>query len=310
MPNAVTLAHLSDVHLSPLTGFGPRYWNAKRALGFVNWQRQRRFVHRREIADRIIADVQAQAPDHIAVTGDLVNIGLPAEYIGAARWLAGVGAPGRVSVVPGNHDIYSSLGRDPGVGRWQPHMASDAWGAPHAGDAAAAFPYVRRVGPIALIGLCSAVETPPGVATGRLGQAQLAATRRLLERLAGEPVFRLVMIHHPPLPDQTRPSHALTDAAELAGVLTAAGAELVLHGHTHLPTAIELPRAGTPAGRPVPVVGVASASAALRRGAEPLAQYNLLRITGGPGQWQIDLRRRGLTEPDGAIGEIERRTIG
>ena len=35
MTASFTLAHLSDVHLAPVTGFSPRYWNAKRALGFV-----------------------------------------------------------------------------------------------------------------------------------------------------------------------------------------------------------------------------------------------------------------------------------
>jgi 3',5'-cyclic AMP phosphodiesterase CpdA len=35
------------------------------------------------VLDRIVADLEAQAPDHIAVTGDLANIGLPQEHIKA-----------------------------------------------------------------------------------------------------------------------------------------------------------------------------------------------------------------------------------
>jgi 3',5'-cyclic AMP phosphodiesterase CpdA len=305
MPTKFTIAHLSDVHLGPLVGFTPRHWNAKRTLGFVNWSAKRRFVHRRSVADRIVADLKAQAPDHIALTGDLINIGLPVEYEAAAKWLTSVGTPADVSLVPGNHDIYTRLGRDPGVGRWAAYMACDAWGREMIGSSGAAFPYVRRTGPVAIVGLCSAVETPPGIASGRLGTEQLAAARRILERLAGEPVFRLVLIHHPPLPGQTRPRHELTDAAALAEVLTRTGTDLVLHGHTHLDTATTVPHdSGL-----THVIGVGSASAGHAHGAEPLAQYNLLRISGAPGAWCIELTRRGLRIANDGIVDLETCTL-
>lgn len=302
MSGPFTIAHLSDVHLSPVHGFTPRHWNAKRALGFVNWTTKRRHLHLRRIADRIVADIKRHRPDHIALTGDLINIGLPAEYHAAADWLASVGTPADVSLVPGNHDIYTRLRHDAGIGRWQAYMASDDWGRGVGGVADSGFPYVRRTGQVAIIGLCSAVETAPGMATGRIGAEQLAATARILERLAAEPVLRLVLIHHPPLPGQARPRHELTDAATVAQALAGSSADLVLHGHTHLPTNIALQRRR----RPLHILGVASASAGARRGHEPLAQYNLLRIAGGPGQWHVELERRGLDAADGAVVEIER----
>ena len=157
MPDTFTIAHLSDVHLSPVRGFTPRHWNAKRSLGFVNWTTKRRHVHLREVADRIVSDIKRHAPDHIAVTGDLINLGLPAEYDAALHWLATIGTPADVSLVPGNHDIYTRLRSDPGVGRWQAYMTSDEWGRTVRGMPAAGFPYVRRVGPVAIIGLCSLV---------------------------------------------------------------------------------------------------------------------------------------------------------
>jgi 3',5'-cyclic AMP phosphodiesterase CpdA len=320
MPDTFTIAHFSDVHLSPVAGFTPRHWNAKRALGYVNWRRKRRHVHVREVADRIAADVERHAPGHIAITGDLVNIGLPTEYEAAAHWLATVGTPQAVSLVPGNHDIYTRLRRDPGIERWRPYMTCDDWGATITGDHAA-FPYVRKVGPAAIVGLCSAVETAPAIATGRLGPAQRAAAARIFDRLACEPLLKLVMIHHPPLPGLTRPRHALTDAAELADLLGRSCADVVLHGHTHLPTVHAIERTGgqvhvvpadlsDPAAPQVHVVGVGSASAAIRRGHEPLAQYNLLRIRGGLGKWRVELERRGLAAADGEVVELERRTLG
>ena len=56
--------------------------------------------------DALVADMQAQRPDHIAVTGDLVNLALEAEFTPAQAWLESVGTPQRVTVVPGNHDAY------------------------------------------------------------------------------------------------------------------------------------------------------------------------------------------------------------
>lgn len=75
-------------------------------LGYVNWTRNRHKYQRREVLDALVADVRAQAPDHIAVTGDLVNLAMEAEFAPARAWLDGVGPPDRVTTIPGNHDAY------------------------------------------------------------------------------------------------------------------------------------------------------------------------------------------------------------
>jgi len=101
-----TLAHLSDIHLSPLPRARRRHLLSKRILGYVNWHRGRKYVHRREILDLLTRDLVEQNPDHVAVTGDLVNLGLPEEYLRAADWLHHLGAPSEVTAIPGNHDAY------------------------------------------------------------------------------------------------------------------------------------------------------------------------------------------------------------
>jgi 3',5'-cyclic AMP phosphodiesterase CpdA len=295
-----TIAHLSDVHLSPIDGFTPRHWSLKRALGYANWLRQRRAHYDRAVLDRIVADIEAAAPDHIAVTGDLVNIGLPQEHINALAWLETLGPPQRVSVVPGNHDIYVRLRRDPGAERWARYMASDA-GEPAPGEPR--FPFLRRLGPIGLIGVNSAVPTPPLLASGRVGRAQRERLAGLLESLGAEGLFRLVLIHHPPLPGQATRLRALRDAAELKALLVRHGAELVIHGHNHINT---LAWCGSGRTR-VPVVGAPAAALAHARGSAPLARHNLYRIAGPP--WEIELIGRGLAEPGGPIVEIERRQL-
>ena len=255
MPTPVTVAHLTDVHLGPIAGFTPRYWNLKRLLGYANWLRHRRQVYQTVVLDRIVADLRAQAPDHIAVTGDLVNIGLPQEHIHALAWLERLGRPEHVTAIPGNHDIYSRLRGDPGTSRWSAYMASCAQGARHA-DAGEAFPFVRLLDKVAIIGLNSAVPTPPLIASGRLGGEQLARLGKVLERLGRADAFRLVLIHHPPLRGQAGRFRGLEDAAALEAVLSRHGAELVLHGHNHRNMSAWL----AAAERAVPVVGAPSAS--------------------------------------------------
>ena len=298
----ITIAHLTDVHLGPIAGFTPRYWNVKRLLGYMNWLRNRRHAYHGTVLARIVADVAAQAPDHIAVTGDLVNIGLPQEHIHALAWVESLGRPEDVTVIPGNHDIYSRLRGDPGTGRWSAYMASCAQGARHA-DAGAAFPFVRLLDKVAVVGLNSAVPTPPLIASGRLGGEQLGRLGKVLERLGRVGAFRLVLIHHPPLRGQASRFRGLADAAALEAVLSRHGAELVLHGHNHRNMSAWL-AAGE---RAVPVVGAPSASLGQYRSGEPLARYNLYRIAGPP--WQIELVGRGLEAAGGPILELERRTL-
>ena len=100
------LAHLSDPHLGPLPRPRLSELAGKRAAGFVNWRRKRHRIHRADVLARITTDLKGQAADHIAVTGDLVNISLAGEYAPARAWLASLGSPRDVTLVPGNHDVY------------------------------------------------------------------------------------------------------------------------------------------------------------------------------------------------------------
>ena len=306
------LAHLSDVHLGPLPRLPLPLATAKRLAGTLNWYRNRRHVHRPEAAEALARDVIAQLPDHIAVTGDLTNIGLPEEVSRSATWLGRLGAPHHVSVIPGNHDIYSTLrGRRLGVralAPWAPHFASCEIGRQML--AAEAFPFVRVLEKgalrIALIGLNSAVETPPLIATGVLGRAQRDALAKLLQHTRRAGYVRVVMLHHPPLPGLATASHCLTDAAELTQLLRAEGAELVLHGHNHRRMINTL--AG-PDGA-IPIVGVPSASAARSHRGEPLARAHFYEFRAGQeGRPHITLMARGLGDPGHPIAELERTVL-
>ena len=290
------LAHLSDPHLAPLPAPRPGELASKRLLGYLNWVRKRRAIHRRDVLAAIVADVHAARADHIAVTGDLVNIALPAEIENAARWLEALGPPAQVSLVPGNHDAYV-----PGaVAR-----CTRTWGAYIEGDAGTrdedAFPFLRFRGPVALIGVSTAVATGPFMATGRLGARQVARMSALLA--ASTERFRVVLIHHPPHAVPKSHFKRLVDAAAFREAIASVGAELVIHGHDHVRS---LAYIDGPRGR-VPVIGVPSASAAFGKDHDP-AGYNLYRIDGRPGAWICDVERRGL-DADGAVTTCERSVV-
>jgi len=281
---AFTLAHLSDPHLPPLPAARLRDLLGKRAFGYLNWTRNRHKYHRREVLDALVSDMRAQTPDHIAITGDLVNLALEAEFAPSRAWLESVGAPDRVTVIPGNHDTYVRVTQHRFAEAWGSYLDSDA--APGGG---VTFPSLRRRGPLALISVSTAVPTPPLMATGRLGRAQLQELERMLAQLSGEQAFRVLLIHHP-LRSDSRVKR-LTDSAELLALLKRHGVELVLHGHDHVHSTIwvEGPK-GT-----IPVVGVPSASA-VAHGHYPAAAYNLFSIERDGAAWRVEQTVRGIDD--------------
>lgn len=305
----LSLAHMSDLHLPTLGGFGPRHWTLKRTLGYLNWQRGRKRSFTRATVDALIADMFQQRPDHVALTGDLVNLGLPSELESATGFLSELGPPDLISVVPGNHDIYVRLKSDPGVARWRDYMASDAFGEEMLeglGNRPDGFPYLRRRGPVALIGLNSAMPMPPFIAAGLLGGLQLTALEQLLIRLKQRGLMRVILIHHPPLGNLAPARRGLQDARLFEDVVGRCGAEVVLHGHNHTNTLSWL---DGPSGA-IPIVGIAAGGMSqATTNSHALARYNLLRFIDAGDHVTIELVGRGLSQPGGAVVELERRML-
>jgi 3',5'-cyclic AMP phosphodiesterase CpdA len=284
-----TLAHLSDPHLGPLPD--PQFLElaSKRVVGYVNWHRNRAVKLSNSALDALVADIHARVPDHIVVTGDLVNLSLAGEMGPAARWLGTLGPPAEVSVVPGNHDAYvpGALGRARRI--WAAHLSGDPGdhhspGRPH-------FPYLRRRQNVAIIGASSARATAPFLATGHFDTHQQLLLTEMLQATAHQGLFRVVLIHHPPGIKATAWHKRMIGSARFRAAIDEGGAELVLHGHTHKPSIAWLNgRDGL-----VPVVGVPSASA-MPHGRNPSARYNHFTIGGAPGAWTCRLEERGVAD--------------
>ena len=191
----ITLAHISDIHLAPLPRVRMRDLMSKRFTGYLNWQLSRAKMMRPDTLANLIDHMCEQNPDVTAVTGDLVNLALDNEVERAAQWLETLGSSDVVCAVPGNHDAYVRGALD---------KARRVYGAYMGGETLDKnpFPYVRRIGDVALIGCSSAIPTPPFVAAGQVHSGQVERLGKLLDMLGEAGYFRVVMVHHPPNEEQ------------------------------------------------------------------------------------------------------------
>lgn len=191
---SLTIAHLSDLHLS--LERGPQ--NVKRVC-------------------RLLEHVLRTNVNHVVVTGDLTADARPKELKLARRIFKGYGLldPTRLSVVPGNHDIFGGV-----------HTAEDILGFPKrckrtdyaqmldmfveafaetfAGTITACadkpFPYVKLLDGAVLVGINSVakysrVNNPFG-SNGEVGNAQFERLKELLADESVPRVNRIALIHH------------------------------------------------------------------------------------------------------------------
>ena len=286
---AFTLIHLSDFHHCRPKAAGPGRLRNKRLLSLLSWRLRRGREHRDEHLEILTRAVRAEAADMVAVTGDLTQLALPAEFRQARESLSALGPGESVFVVPGNHDTLVSVPWREGLGAWSAYMAPDSGG----GAGPLEFPTLRVRGPVALIGIATARPTPPFSAAGRVGAAQLRRLADLLAEAARERLFRVLLIHHPPLPGMVPHRKALTDAAALCAIIRRCGAELILHGHCHR---LSRTQAAGPEG-PVPVLGVSSATARSDR-PERRAAFRCIRIARGPLGWETQVHDHLLSGQD------------
>jgi 3',5'-cyclic AMP phosphodiesterase CpdA len=255
------IAHISDLHLLALDGVPRRRFLNKRLTGWVNLRLKRERAHRAHYVAAIARELAGRDIDHVIVTGDLTNLALEGEYELARGTLREMRLdPSCVTVVPGNHDLYTRGARDSRrferyMGEWLesdlPQYTVDTAGA--------RFPVVKLRGDIAIVALSSAVPRMPLVAAGEIGKNQLRALEQILEHPEVVKRALVIALHHPVVQDVSRfKNHieGLRDAADLLRVLRSVTRGLIVHGHLH--RRVQRP-IGSPTGRLVQV-GTTSAS--------------------------------------------------
>lgn len=288
------LAHISDPHLGPLPEPSRLQLANKRIFGYINWRRNRKGVMTSSVLDHLIEDLQKAKPDHLAISGDLVNLALPQEILNAQKWLQSLGPADWMTVVQGNHDAYVPGSRLKAEQAWLNFMASDK----HLADQIS-FPTLRIRQNVALIGVNSARATMPLMATGYFRQHQASQLADILDQTRHDGLFRVVIIHHPPAPKATHWHKRLIGASLFRRVIQNHGAELILHGHTHLATRTTIKGPN----HDVPVICVPSASQA-PGGHKPSSAYNIFEISGEPENWRCNMTQRGFSTPNVPIKDL------
>ncbi len=272
------IAHFTDLHLLHLQGARLVDFLSKRWIGALNLLANRGRQYQVEVFEALVRDLSAARIDHAICTGDITNLALEQEFVFARQRFDEIPlGPGGVTVLPGNHDAYVARGLRYFTRHFADyHDSDDRWAWPDGSS----WPLVRVRGDVAVIGLTTSHKTPWFFAYGRLGRVQLERLERVLDdrRLADK--FRIVAVHHPPVGGRARSViRGFRGHEELARVIGAAGAELVLHGHEHAEVSEWLP--GPDGGR-IPVRGIQACT--YNGGSlERRARYRVYEI-GGPGR--------------------------
>lgn len=347
----VRFVHISDLHFAPLPPVSWRHLFNKRLIGYINWRMNRSAAMGAEVFPALVAHIKKQHYQHLAITGDLVNLALPQEFSNARAKLRELGDSRDVSVVFGNHDAYIPGAFAEACAVFAPWIQSDSdiekfsadKNTPPRGFGSRkgkslkteqaekalinqswrysaenyrqnhkalplrterqAFPYMRVRGSAAFIGVSSAAAMPPFFANGIFDKNQAAALAYLLRLAQEKALFRIIMIHHPPLGSAAAWNKSLWGIKRFRQIVADYGAELILHGHTHLPTLSYMPGKpdkGNPQGRAA-VVGVSSASQSFGRH-KPPAGYNVFAADKAEnGRWECLLQRFVLAGSDNKI---------
>ena len=268
---SIRIAHFSDTHVLSLEGVNLVKLLNKRVTGVVNLAFNRAKQYRFEVFERLLAAVKRLRPYHTICTGDLVNLALPPEFERVRDSLRATFAPNELTLVPGNHDAYCiDAVQDRLFERhFEPYLPHEL-SAPH-GVCPPAFPVVRMLDRVGIVGLSTAIPTAPLLASGSVGPAQLRSAVNALEHPSMGNRFRVVMLHHPVVRPSARYSDLTRNLVDASAVALALGdcvapPHLIVHGHNHRFRKHVLP------GTDVPVVEVQSGS---RLGRRHVAEFNV-----------------------------------
>ena len=244
------IGHISDLHVLdiPRSELLPHRFLNKRLVGGANLLFHRADAHSVAVVHRALERLDEEGVDHVCITGDLTNLALDSEFEAAHRLVLDIDKPyERVSVIPGNHDAYTySAERD---GRFE-YFFSDFLKSDlpqHQGSRG--YPFCHLRGEVAVIGLSSAVATPPLFATGLVDDEQLEHLQTLLDDDTVKSRFKVVMVHHP-LTDfehaRTNRFRRLVNADDVMRICRLGNVDLVIHGHNHHFSTQEIPHLNGP----------------------------------------------------------------
>ena len=222
------IAHLSDVHMLDIRP-GRSWSNCSMRHRFLSFGRPLDGTQRRRKLAQALAAASQVGAARVVVSGDLTEIGAQGEFESLAEVLhESPFSPERITLVPGNHDLYTSR---------------DGWRQALEGPLSAFAPTSAceqgRVIECAGYNILPVDVTFHQAVTRSAGLIQAEALSMLERRasdsaLANKPL--VVAMHHPPFVRKTRALHwldGLIGAARLMALLEKFRHLFVLHGHLH-----------------------------------------------------------------------------
>lgn len=245
MESSFRIAHISDTHVSP-------------EYNRINIVRLKSFL----------AHVMDENFDHVVITGDVTGQGELRGYRSVRRLLKyfNLLRYDKLSVTIGNHDIFGGVHRAEDLFTFGQHCRTTDYQKQvriferafketfprKAYTGESPFPYVKIIGPAAIIGINSVSPFHPLVnpvgSNGQITEDQIVGIERILRHPSIADLKKIVLIHHHF--NKFRP-YAQSLGARLYGkfesqtlklygkkkveeILRNCGVSVVLHGHTHI----------------------------------------------------------------------------
>ncbi len=222
------IVHLSDAHvLDPRPSRTRSGWSMR--VRFLSFGRPLDAFGRRRKLGRSLEAARRIGAHHVVLSGDLTEIGSPGEFETLAEVLHESGiAPERITLVPGDHDLYST----PDAWTWALDGPLSAFARTSAREPGK----VVEVEGVTLMPIDATFHQPVTRSAGCLDRASIEA----VEKRAADAAFRsrplVVVQHHPPFMRKTQAwdwIDGLVGGVHMMSLLETFRHLFVLHGHLH-----------------------------------------------------------------------------